>query len=59
MAATATQATGRQRGEGSEPSGNSRNSSGTRPSVENPTKLDSHSASTPPGTDPGLVRIAY
>jgi hypothetical protein len=59
MAVTATQATGRQRGDGREPSGNSRNNSGTSPSVGSPKTAASHRASTPPGTDPGLVRIAY
>ena len=54
-AATATHATGRQRGDGSEPSGTSSTSSGTSPTAGNQTKVCSHSASTPPGTDPGLV----
>jgi hypothetical protein len=59
MAATAAHATGRQRGDGSEPSGTSRNSSGTSPTAGTQTKLASHAASTPPGIDPGLVRSAY
>jgi hypothetical protein len=58
IAAAGTQATGRQRGDGSEPSGTSSNSSGTSPTTGNQKKFCSHIASTPPGTDPGLVRSA-
>jgi hypothetical protein len=59
-AAAASQASGRQRAEGSRPSGNSSSPKvtiGVRPSTH--THADSYATAVPPGSAPGLVTRVY